>query len=156
MGSHWVLLCCTLKCSLLVWRWKFTVETCSSNVTWLYVLYEMASHWVLLCCTLICSLLAWRWPFTVETCSRNVTWWYIYNITVLIYSLYSIRLHPKQVLQSVYRHELETRLSHKPWKQEIAKIPDWPRRNAVAEFRLCVGHDCLGTHLQPISIRPDP
>ena len=45
-----------------------------------------------------------------------------------------------------YRHELQTRLSQTPWKHETAKIPDWPRK-AVAEFRLCVGHDCLGTHL---------
>ena len=41
-------------------------------------------------------------------------------------------------------------------KQKIAKIPDWPRRKAVAEFRLCVGHDCLGTHLHRTGIRPDP
>ena len=60
------------------------------------------------------------------------------------------------ILLYVYRHEIETRLSHKPWKQEIAKIPDWPRRKAVAEFRLCVGHDCLGTHLHRTGIRPDP
>ena len=52
---------------------------------------------------------------------------------------HSIRLHLKQVFQSVYRHELETKLSEKPWKQEIAKIPDWTRRKAVAEFLLCVG-----------------
>jgi len=70
-------------------------------------------------------------------------------------SYYSFKLHLKQVFQSVYRHELETRLSHKSWKREIAKIPDWPRRKAVAEFRLCVGHDCLGTHLHRIGIRPD-
>ena len=38
----------------------------------------------------------------------------------------------------------------------IAKIPDWPRRKAVAEFRLCIGHDCLGTNLHHIGIRPDP
>jgi hypothetical protein len=62
-------------------------------------------------------------------------------------SYHSIKLHSKQVFQSVYRHELETKLFQKPWKQETAKIPDWPRRKAVAEFRLCVGHDCLGTHL---------
>ena len=43
----------------------------------------------------------------------------------------------------------------KPWKQEITKIPDWPRRKAVAEFRLCVGHDCLGTYHR-IGIRADP
>jgi len=68
----------------------------------------------------------------------------------------SIKPHLKQVFQSVYRHELETRLSYKPWKQEIAKIPNWSRRKAVAEFRLCIGHDCLGTHLHRIGIRPDP
>jgi len=68
----------------------------------------------------------------------------------------SIKLHLKQVFQSVYRHKLETKLSQKPWKQEIAKIPDWPRKMAVAEFRICVGHDCLGTYLHRIGIRPDP
>jgi len=47
-------------------------------------------------------------------------------------------------------------LSYKPWKQEIGKIPDWPKRKAVAEFRLCVGHDSFGTHLHRIGIRPDP
>jgi hypothetical protein len=31
-------------------------------------------------------------------------------------------------------HELGTKLSQKPWTQELAKIPDWPRRKAVAEF----------------------
>jgi hypothetical protein len=68
----------------------------------------------------------------------------------------SIKLHFKQVFQSAYRPKLGTKLSQKPWKQELAKIPDWPRRKAVAEFRLCVGHDCLGTHLHRIEIRPDP
>jgi hypothetical protein len=70
-------------------------------------------------------------------------------------SYHSIKLRLKQVFQSVYRHELETKLSQKPWKQEIAKIPDWPRSKAVAEFRLCVGHVCLGTHLHRNGIRPD-
>ena len=60
-----------------------------------------------------------------------------------------------RTLQSVQRHELETRLSHKPWKQEIAKITDWPRRKAVAEFGLFVGHVCLGTRLHCIGIHPD-
>ena len=71
-------------------------------------------------------------------------------------SYHSIKLYLKQVFQSVYRHELETKLSQKPWKQEIAKIPGWPRRKAIAEFRLCVGHDILGTHLHRTGIRPDP
>jgi len=68
----------------------------------------------------------------------------------------SIKLHLKQVFRIVYRHELETRLSHKLWTREISKVTDWPRRRPVAEFRLCVGHACLGAHLHRIGIRPDP
>jgi len=71
-------------------------------------------------------------------------------------SYHSIKLHLKQVFQSAYRQELGTKLFKKPWKQELAKIPDWPRRRAIADFRLCVGHDYLGTHLHRIGIRPDP
>ena len=37
-----------------------------------------------------------------------------------------------------------------------SQIPYWPRRKAVAEFRQCVGHDCLGTHIHRIAIRPAP
>jgi len=71
-------------------------------------------------------------------------------------SYHSIKLHLKQVFGSAYRQELGTKLSQKPWKQELAKIPDWPRIKTVAEFRLWVGQDCLGTHLHRIGIRPDP
>ena len=71
-------------------------------------------------------------------------------------SYHSIKLHLKQVFRSACRQELGTKLPQKSWPQESAKIPDWPRRKAVAEFRLCVGHDCLGTHLHRTGIRPDP
>ena len=71
-------------------------------------------------------------------------------------SYHSIKLHLKQVFQSVYRGELETKISQKPRKPEITKLPDWSRRKAVAEFRLRVGHDCLGTHLHGSGIRHDP
>jgi hypothetical protein len=62
----------------------------------------------------------------------------------------------KQVFQRAYRHELETKLFQKPWMQEIANTPDWPRRKAVAGFRLCIGHECLGVYLHHIGINPDP
>jgi len=71
-------------------------------------------------------------------------------------SYHSIKLHLKQVFRSAYRQELGTKLSQKPWTQELAKIPDCPRRKAAAEFRWSVGHDCLGTHLHRIGICPDP
>jgi len=64
----------------------------------------------------------------------------------------SVKLHLKQAFRSIYRHELETRLSHKSWTQEISKVTDWPSRSAVAEFQLCVGHECLGAHLHRIGI----
>jgi len=80
-----------------------------------------------------------------------------YKTNIRETSYHSIKLHLKQVFQSVHRHELETKLSQKPRKKEITKIPGWPRRKAVADFRLCVGHDyCLGTHLHHTAIRPDP
>jgi len=60
------------------------------------------------------------------------------------------------VFRSAYRQELGTKLSQKPWTQELTKIPDCPRRKAFAVFRFCVGHDCLGTHLHRIGIRPNP
>ena len=85
------------------------------------------------------------------TCFDTFVWTHIRET-----SHQCIKLHLKQAFQSAYRHELETKLSQKPWKQEITKIPDWPRRKAVAEFRLCFGHDCLGTHLHRTGIRPDP
>ena len=47
-------------------------------------------------------------------------------------------------------------LAQKPWKQEWAKIPDWPRRRAVAEFRLCVGHDCLKNIFTALEFVPTP
>ena len=63
-------------------------------------------------------------------------------------------LNTSQVGSRKYHEVLP--LFQKPWKQELAKISDWPRRRAVAEFRLCVGRDCFGTHLHRIGIRPDP
>jgi len=71
-------------------------------------------------------------------------------------SYHSIKLHLKQVFRSAYRQELGTKLFQKPWTQELAKIPERPRRNVVAEFRLCVGRDCLGIYLHRVGIRPDP
>jgi len=47
------------------------------------------------------------------------------------------------------------------WEQRIRRSQSHidnlqARRKAVAEFQLCVGHYCLGTHLHRNGIRPDP
>jgi len=44
-------------------------------------------------------------------------------------------------------------------KKNYATVTDRLKPNfwyKVAEFRLCVGHDCLGTHLHRTGIHPDP
>jgi len=75
--------------------------------------------------------------------SRMTHYYYYYYYYYYVFNVFSLV-------------ELGTKLPQKPWTQELAKIPDCPRRKAVAEFRLCVGHDCLGTHLHRIGIRTDP
>ena len=69
---------------------------------------------------------------------------------------YRMDLFGSQVMDFPHYLLESTRLSHKPWTQEISKVTDCPRRRAVAEFRLCVGHDCLGAHRHRIGIRPEP
>ena len=41
-------------------------------------------------------------------------------------------------------------------KNKITSISDWPRRKAVAEFRMLTEHDCLRKHLHPICIYNSP
>nr|CUU97519.1 hypothetical transcript [Hymenolepis microstoma] len=44
----------------------------------------------------------------------------------------------------------------KQWTAEVSNIYDWPRLEAVAEFRLCTGHDCLAKHLHRIGVYTQP
>jgi hypothetical protein len=67
-----------------------------------------------------------------------------------------IKLHLQQLFQSVYKCEQETKLSQKPWKEDIAKIPDWSRRKTVVEFSIVRSAWLLGTRLHRTGIRPDP
>jgi hypothetical protein len=43
----------------------------------------------------------------------------------------TIKLYLKQVFQRAYRHELELKLARKPWRQEIANTPDWPKERKL-------------------------
>ncbi|VDO01487.1 unnamed protein product [Rodentolepis nana] len=49
-------------------------------------------------------------------------------------------------------NELKTRTKEKQWIVALSDIPDWPRIEAVAEFRLGTGHDCLAKHLHRLGI----
>ena len=97
----------------------------------------------------------WVEKFEVQPCHEKHRYRFAWEDVVLLFNRFvryknksqtyiretpynSTKLNLKQAFRSIYRHELDTRLSHKPWMQEIAKVTDWPRRRAVAEFRLCV------------------
>ena len=101
----------------------------------------------------------WNVLSLIRAVSKSVPTWLLVSHKHTLekhLAILQYKLHLKQVFRSAYRQELGTKLSQKPWTQESAKTPDWPRRKAVAEFRLCVGHDCSGTHLHRNGICPDP
>ena len=58
-------------------------------------------------------------------------------------------------VKEAFRTILELQIKDKPWKVSIqARLPDWPRRVAVASFRTATRHDCLGRHLHRLGILP--
>ena len=57
-------------------------------------------------------------------------------------------------LRKTHRDLLES--SNHQWKDRMQALPNWPRREAVAQFRLATGHDCLAKHLHHISILRNP
>ena len=50
----------------------------------------------------------------------------------------------------------QQRSTNKHWRREINKIPDRPRKEAVSQFRLTTGHDCLVQHLHRFKMVPLP
>ncbi|VDO07336.1 unnamed protein product [Rodentolepis nana] len=52
--------------------------------------------------------------------------------------------------------ELKTRTKEKPWTVALSDISDWPRTEAVDEFRLRTEHDCLSKHLHRLRVYTQP
>ncbi|VDO07611.1 unnamed protein product [Rodentolepis nana] len=53
-------------------------------------------------------------------------------------------------------NELKVRTKEKQWTVALSDITDWPRIEAVAEFRLRTGHDCLAKHLHRLGVYTQP
>ncbi|VDO14570.1 unnamed protein product [Rodentolepis nana] len=53
-------------------------------------------------------------------------------------------------------NEIKARTKEKQWTVALSDIPDWPRIEAVAEFRLRTGHDCLAKHLYRLGVYTQP
>ena len=63
-------------------------------------------------------------------------------------------------IQYQIREEQKKKLTERTegchWKDNLSNIPDWPRKEAVACFRMATGHDCLAKHLHRIGIYTSP
>ena len=53
-------------------------------------------------------------------------------------------------------YNVPNKISNHQWKDQMQALPSWPRREAVAQFRLATGHDCLAKHLHHIGILRSP
>ncbi|GFW74694.1 hypothetical protein TNCV_962691 [Trichonephila clavipes] len=57
------------------------------------------------------------------------------------------RIIKKKKMNNLTSIQHTERNSNKIWWNNLKYLPMWPRRKAVAEFRLAAGHDCLLKHL---------
>ncbi|GBN14413.1 hypothetical protein AVEN_201941-1 [Araneus ventricosus] len=70
---------------------------------------------------------------------------------------WKIKLFLKNLCTSNSLRDLQTRTALKSWRRVgPSSIPDIPRRDAVAAFRLNIGHDCLAAHLYRFDIFTEP
>ncbi|GFX75157.1 RNase H domain-containing protein [Trichonephila clavipes] len=58
----------------------------------------------------------------------------------------------KKKLNDLSSRQYAERNSDKIWWNNLKDLPMWPRRKAVAKFRLTTGHDCLLKHLHRIHV----
>ena len=53
----------------------------------------------------------------------------------------------KERYNTQHLNELTSRIADKPWKETILAIPAYPRKTAVALFRITMVHNLLAKHL---------
>ncbi|GBN50932.1 hypothetical protein AVEN_26645-1 [Araneus ventricosus] len=72
-------------------------------------------------------------------------------------SYWKIKLFLKILYASNSLRGLQTRTALKNWRRvSPPSIPDKPRHDAVAAFRLTTAHDCLAAHLHRLGISTEP
>nr|XP_042898658.1 uncharacterized protein LOC122269461 [Parasteatoda tepidariorum] len=72
-------------------------------------------------------------------------------------SFWKIKLFLKNLCKTNSLQDLQTRTALKSWRNVSSSlIPDKPRRDAVATFRLYTCHDCLSAHLYRIGLSTTP
>ncbi|GBM44039.1 hypothetical protein AVEN_223166-1 [Araneus ventricosus] len=79
------------------------------------------------------------------------------KIEVRATSYWKIKLFLKNLCTSNSLRDLQTRTALKSWRRvSRSSIPDKPRRDGVAAFRLTTGHDCLAAYLHRLDISTEP
>nr|CDS30888.1 hypothetical protein HmN_000322800 [Hymenolepis microstoma] len=59
---------------------------------------------------------------------------------------FTMKTSIRREFKTLRSNELKARTKEKRWSVALSNIADWPRMEAVAEFRLRTGHDCLAKH----------
>nr|CDS31781.2 reverse transcriptase [Hymenolepis microstoma] len=67
-------------------------------------------------------------------------------------SFYTMKTLIRREFKTLRSKELKARTRENQWTASLSNIANWPRLEAVAEFRLCTGHDCLAKHLHRIGV----
>nr|CDS34376.1 hypothetical transcript [Hymenolepis microstoma] len=63
---------------------------------------------------------------------------------------YPMKTLIRREFNTLRSNEFKARTKEKQWTAALSNIANWPRLEAVAEFRLRAGHDCLAKHLHKI------
>jgi hypothetical protein len=74
-------------------------------------------------------------------------------------TFHSPKLKIKRGIQVDLSEYYAIQSQHKSWGKLVENrniVPDFPRRDAVATFRLITSHDCLVAHLYRLSLYPPP
>ncbi|VDO10900.1 unnamed protein product [Rodentolepis nana] len=71
-------------------------------------------------------------------------------------SFHTMKALIRREFQTSRYNEIKVQTKEKQWTVAISDTPDWPRIEAVAEFRLRTGHDCLPKHLHRLGLYTQP
>ena len=59
-------------------------------------------------------------------------------------------------INNEHHKNITNRTQSSTWKDKLITVPDWPRREFIAKFRMSTEHDCLAGHLHRFGIYESP
>nr|CUU98502.1 hypothetical transcript [Hymenolepis microstoma] len=62
----------------------------------------------------------------------------------------------RKEFKTLRSNEIKARTKEKQWTAALSNIANWPRLEAVAEFKLRTGHDCLAKNPHRIGVYAQP